>query len=193
LRSSNEEKTFEMKTGWYSEEQIIGVKQMEAGRTVKDLAREVGVSEATLYTSKSKYGGLDVNEARRLKELDDEKSPAEAHGGRSQLGQRGVEGADSKKRLELVGWCQDVALVVAEFGFSERRACKLMGMDRTSHRYQPRPDHNATLHQELIVLARQRPRLDIGGSRFCWSGAGSKRVPSDCIGSIVKNTWRCGG
>jgi hypothetical protein len=51
-----------MKKGRYSEEQIIGVlKQMEAGRTVKDLARELGVSEATLYTWKSKYGGLDVN------------------------------------------------------------------------------------------------------------------------------------
>lgn len=62
-----------MKKGRYSEEQIIGVlKQMEAGRAVKDLARELGVSEATLYTWKSKFGGLDVNEARRLKELEDE-------------------------------------------------------------------------------------------------------------------------
>lgn len=62
-----------MKKGRYSEEQIIGVlKQMEAGRTVKDLARELGVSEATLYTWKSKYGGLDVSEVRRLKELEDE-------------------------------------------------------------------------------------------------------------------------
>jgi putative transposase len=57
----------------HSEEQIIGVlKQMEAGRKVADLARELGVSEATLYTWKSKYGGMEVNEARRLKELEDE-------------------------------------------------------------------------------------------------------------------------
>ena len=45
---------------------------MDPGRTVKDLARELGVSEATLYTWKRKDGGLDVNEARRLKELEDE-------------------------------------------------------------------------------------------------------------------------
>lgn len=51
-----------------------------------------------------------------------------------------------------------MAYVVAEFGVSERRACKLMGMDRTSYRYQPRPDHNAALREELISLARQRPR-----------------------------------
>ena len=62
-----------MKKTRYTEEQIIGVlKQMEAGRKVSDLSRELGVSEATLYTWKSKYGGMDVNEARRLKDLEDE-------------------------------------------------------------------------------------------------------------------------
>jgi putative transposase len=62
-----------MKKNRHSEEQIIGVlKQMEAGRKVAELAREVGVSEATLYTWKSKYGGMEVNEARRLRELEDE-------------------------------------------------------------------------------------------------------------------------
>ena len=48
------------------------LKQKEAGRKVGEMAREVGVSEATLYTWKSKYGGMDVNEARRLRELEDE-------------------------------------------------------------------------------------------------------------------------
>ena len=62
-----------MKKTRYSEEQIIGVlKEMEAGRKVGEVAREIGVSEATLYTWKSKYGGMDVNEARRLRELEDE-------------------------------------------------------------------------------------------------------------------------
>ena len=62
-----------MKKSTYTEEEIIGVlKQMEAGRALKDLARELAVSEATLYTSKSKYGGLEVNEARRLRELEEE-------------------------------------------------------------------------------------------------------------------------
>ncbi len=62
-----------MKKTRHSEEQIIGVlKQMEAGRKVPELARELGVSEATLYTWKSKYGGMEVNEARRLRELEEE-------------------------------------------------------------------------------------------------------------------------
>ena len=47
-----------MKKGRFTEEQIIGVlKQHEAGRKVPELAREIGVSDATIYTWKSKYGG----------------------------------------------------------------------------------------------------------------------------------------
>ena len=62
-----------MKKTRYTEEQIIGVlKQLEAGRKVSEVAREIGVSEATLYGWKSKYGGLEVNEARRLRDLEDE-------------------------------------------------------------------------------------------------------------------------
>ena len=62
-----------MKKTRYSEEQIIGVlKQLEAGQKVSEVAREIGVSEATLYQWKSKYGGMDVNEARRLRELEEE-------------------------------------------------------------------------------------------------------------------------
>ncbi len=60
--------------------------------------------------------------------------------------------------MELVDRRRDVAYVVAEYGVSERRACKLLGMDRSSYRYEPQPDRNAPLRQELIALARQRPR-----------------------------------
>lgn len=64
-----------MKKSRFTEEKIIGVlKQMEAGRKVGDLARELGVSEATLYTWKSKFGGLEVSEAKRLRELERENS-----------------------------------------------------------------------------------------------------------------------
>jgi len=71
--NNDEREVLEMKKGRFSEEQIIGVlKQHEAGRKVGELAREIGVSEATIYTWKSKYGGLEVNEAQRLRSLEDE-------------------------------------------------------------------------------------------------------------------------
>ena len=48
------------------------LKEHEAGAKTADLARRHGVSEATLYNRKAKYGGMDVSEAKRLKQLEDE-------------------------------------------------------------------------------------------------------------------------
>lgn len=62
-----------MKASRFTEEQIISIlKQADAGQPVVQLCREHGVSEATFYRWKSKYGGLEVNEARRLKHLEEE-------------------------------------------------------------------------------------------------------------------------
>jgi putative transposase len=56
----------------FTEEQIIGVlREHEAGAKAADLARKHGVSEATLYNWKAKYGGMDVSEAKRLRQLED--------------------------------------------------------------------------------------------------------------------------
>jgi hypothetical protein len=53
---------------------------------------------------------------------------------------------------------KEVVFAMEHFDLSERRACKLVGLDRSSYRYEPTPDHNVELHQELVSLARQKPR-----------------------------------
>ncbi len=62
-----------MKAKRYTEEQIIGIlKEHEAGAKVADLVRKHGVSEQSFYRWKSKYGGMEVSEAKRLRELESE-------------------------------------------------------------------------------------------------------------------------
>ncbi len=74
-----------MRKSRYSEEQIIGfLKQADAGMPIKELCRKGGFSDTTFYKWRAKFGGMDVSDARRLKELEGENAKlkkllAEAH------------------------------------------------------------------------------------------------------------------
>ena len=94
-----------MKRARFTEEQIIAVlKEHEAGAKTADLARKHGVSEATLYNWKAKFGGMDVSEAKRLKQLEDENARLKklladhAHGGDAQRMEDRVHGGPFHKK-----------------------------------------------------------------------------------------------
>ena len=62
-----------MKRKLYTEEQIIAIlKEAEPGTSIADLVRKHGIAEGTYYRWKAKYGGMDVNDAKRLKQMEEE-------------------------------------------------------------------------------------------------------------------------
>lgn len=64
-----------MKKSRFTETQIVSIlKQQEGGLSVKEICREYSISEATFYNWKSKYGGMEASDIRRLKDLEEENS-----------------------------------------------------------------------------------------------------------------------
>lgn len=62
-----------MKRTRFTEVQIFNIlKEFDAGKNIQDIAREQGISKATIYNWKAKYGGMEMNELKRIKELEDE-------------------------------------------------------------------------------------------------------------------------
>jgi len=87
-----------MRRGQYSVEQIIGIlKQYEGGRTAKDLCRQYGFSDQTLKRWKAKYKGMHVEEAKRLKAVEDENRRLKHVVAELSLDKRALEAALGKK------------------------------------------------------------------------------------------------
>jgi putative transposase len=87
-----------MKRKRFTEEQIIAVlREHDAGAKAADLARKHGISEATLYNWKAKYGGMDVSDAKRLRSLEEENRKLKKLLAESILDQAAPEGLLAKK------------------------------------------------------------------------------------------------
>ena len=190
-----------MKRSRFGEEQIVGVlKGAEAGVPVKDLCRRVGISDATFYHWKAKYGGPEVNETQRLRQAGGRKRTAEKDRGAAGVGPRRAEGGAGKKVVGPRAAREAVRVVREEAGLSERRACGLIGMHRGSWRYRRRQRDEAALRAWLRELAAERPRF---GYRRLYivlrrekgedgtSVAGQSQ--EKCIDCTGRKGWRCSG
>jgi putative transposase len=87
-----------MKRAKFTEEQVIGIlKEQEAGAKTSDICRKHGISGATFYKWKARYGGLKVSEARRLKALEDENAKLKKLLAESMLDNAMLRDLNSKK------------------------------------------------------------------------------------------------
>ena len=87
-----------MRKSRFTEAQIIGIlKQAEGGAKVQDLAREHGISAQTIYNWRSKYGGMEVSEAKRLRALEEENRQLKQMVAELSLDNRALKSALEKK------------------------------------------------------------------------------------------------
>jgi putative transposase len=88
-----------MKKGRYTEEQIIGILKLhESGAKVSDICRQNGICEQTFYRWKSKYGGMEISDAKRLKQLEDENRRLKQLVGELSLDNQGLKYIIEKNR-----------------------------------------------------------------------------------------------
>ena len=148
-----------MKRARFTEEQIIGVlREHEAGAKTAELARKHGVSEATLYNWKAKFGGMDVSEAKRLRQLEDENAKLKScWPSRCWMPRRCVSFCqkNGRARRQARG-CRASA---GRTGPRERRACSIVSADRKMARYRSCRPPDSELRVQLRELANARRRF----------------------------------
>ncbi|WP_128932045.1 IS3 family transposase [Bradyrhizobium zhanjiangense] len=149
-----------MKRARFTEEQIIAVlKEHEAGAKTADLARKHGVSEATIYNWKAKFGGMDVSEAKRLRALEEENAKLKKLLAEQMLDAAALRELLFKKMVGPAAKRAAVAHLQAVMSLSERRACSIVGADRKMIRYRFSRPPNAVLRGRLRDLANERRRF----------------------------------
>ncbi|WP_089152689.1 IS3 family transposase [Rhizobium sp. Kim5] len=149
-----------MKKQRFTEEQIIAVlKEQEAGAKAADLCRKHGISEATFYNWKAKYGGMEVSEAKRLKALEDENARLKKLLAEQMLDAAALRELLGKKMVGPAAKREAVTHLKAVMGLSERRACQIISADRKTIRYRSSRPPEVDLRAKLRDLANERRRF----------------------------------
>src|ERR1035438_4572078 len=150
-----------MKGSRFKEEQIIPIlREQESGSKTADVCRKHGISGGTFFTWKSKYGGLEVSDARRLKVLEEEnrklkKLLAEAMLDIAMLKDLNEKNGDARVKRQAVAHLP----LQEAYEVSQRRACQVVNADRTSMRYRSMRPSDAELRARLHELAAVRRRF----------------------------------
>ncbi|EKZ1929418.1 IS3 family transposase [Stenotrophomonas maltophilia] len=146
----------------FSEEQIIGfLREAEAGMPIKDLCRQHGFSEASYYLWRSKFGGMSVPDAKRLKDLEAENTRLKKLLA-EQVFENDVIKDALRKKLVTAPARRLLVRSMVEKGLSERRALTVVRMSASALRYEPRADRNVELREQIAALAHRHRRYGVG-------------------------------
>ncbi|TAY09974.1 IS3 family transposase, partial (plasmid) [Rhizobium ruizarguesonis] len=149
-----------MKRKRFTDEQIIGIlKEHEAGTPVSELCRKHGVSDASIYKWKAKFGGMEVSEAKRLKTLEDENTKLKRLLADAMLDNAALKDLPGKEVVTPAAKRKAVAHLMSHHEMSERRACKAIGFCRMTVRYETRRDDDHELRERMKALAHERRRF----------------------------------
>ena len=183
-----------MKRSKYTDEQILAiVKEGEAGRKVADLCRANGITEQTYYRWKAKYGGMELSELQRMKQLEDENRRLKTHRRRADAGDPGVETGGGKKVVGPIARREAVGRLRAQ-GMSLRRACRLIGLSTSTWRCERQTDPiNAQLLARLTSTPASVRALGIGASTRWSIAKGCTSITNASTASIGRRSSRCVG
>lgn len=160
-----------MRKALFTEHQIIAVlKSVEAGRTVKDVCREAGISEASYYNWKAKFGGMEASDIKKMKDLEDENRRLKQMFADLSLECRALKDVIEKKLLKPAIKRELVSYLTAQFAMSLRQACRTLSLSRTVFPYQPDTRRDEPVIMALTVAAERYPRY--GFKSFFRSFAG---------------------
>src|SRR5215831_20607072 len=135
-----------MKRSRFSEQQIAFVlRQAEEGTPIAEVCRKAGISEASFYAWRKKYGGLLPSEMKRLKQLDEENQRLKKLVADPVAGQRDAAGRDPPENMKPARKREMVADIRRAWQVSIRRACQALPVDRSTYHYRPKRSGQAVL------------------------------------------------
>ncbi|MCJ7871472.1 IS3 family transposase [Phaeobacter sp. J2-8] len=148
-----------MRKSRFTEAQIIGmIKEQEAGMPTAEVCRRHGLSTATFYKLKAKYGGMEVSEAARLKALEDENAKLKRLLADTMLDNVVLKDLPGKELTTLTKRRDAALRAMRDHDISQRRACRLVGVDPKTVRRE-RPPDCTEIRKEMQDIAAKRRRF----------------------------------
>lgn len=182
-----------MKKSHFTEEQMAyALKQTELGTAVGEICRKMGISEATFYVWRKKYGGLGPSELKRLRLLEDENRKLKQRVADLSLDKAMLQEVVTKKTLRPTQRRAWVGQLQERFGASERRALRIMSMSRSSYSYQAKARDSSAIRQRMREITQTRIHYGCERVLSCCGVRAGGTITSACTVFMSWKACHCG-